>query len=38
VKVDIDRIEKYLGEIAAETEDISQILQNSDKDILKIGE
>jgi len=35
VKVDIDRIEKYLGEIAAEAEDISQILQNSDKDILK---
>ena len=36
MKVDLERIEKYLGEIAAETEDISQILENTtDKDILK---
>jgi len=35
VEVDKDRIEKYLGEIAAETIDIENILMKPDAEILK---
>ncbi len=35
MEIDKERIEKYLGEIAAETIDIENILKNPDAEILK---